>query len=242
MHYHIDPFFLSLPPYLSTPWHQVQMLRKEENHLAIELVNGKVVKIPDLDGSTLKELFEMHEKILKNPPSAWPISKPRTEADSNLIQPFSSLDSLSSTLLHSFDKFFSFFQHDIKLANSPDLPADLVQQLQQIAQGLTSEEKEKLPQKEPHCNCPGCQIMQLFHQENGSNFTSEKKEDQKEEEIVADTDLTFSEWKIDLITKNLYKVSNPNNPNESYQVFLGSPIGCTCGKTRCAHIEAVLKT
>jgi hypothetical protein len=62
-----------------------------------------------------------------------------------------------------------------------------------------------------------------------------------DEEISAE-DLRFKEWEIAKLSQNLYKVINPLDSNEEYQVFLGTPIGCTCGIHHCEHIKAVLKS
>ena len=35
---------------------------------------------------------------------------------------------------------------------------------------------------------------------------------------------------------------DPLDPNEHYNVFLGTPLGCTCGEKDCEHIRAVLST
>jgi hypothetical protein len=35
---------------------------------------------------------------------------------------------------------------------------------------------------------------------------------------------------------------NPLDHKEHYNVFLGDPIGCSCGNNNCEHIQAVLKS
>ena len=40
----------------------------------------------------------------------------------------------------------------------------------------------------------------------------------------------------------LIVVTNPLDANEHYNVFLGDPIGCTCGQKNCEHIRAVLNS
>ena len=62
------------------------------------------------------------------------------------------------------------------------------------------------------------------------------------EEIVSDEDLAFRDWEIKQTTDEKYQVTNPLDANEQYNVFLGNPLGCTCGEKNCEHIRAVLST
>ena len=62
------------------------------------------------------------------------------------------------------------------------------------------------------------------------------------EEEVSAADLTFRSWDIKQEADQLYTVTNPLNAKEHYSVFLGEPLGCTCGFKNCDHIQAVLRT
>ena len=55
-------------------------------------------------------------------------------------------------------------------------------------------------------------------------------------------DLKFRNWEIEQTADKLYIVTNPFDKNEHYSVFLGDPLGCTCGEKNCEHIRAVLTT
>ena len=68
------------------------------------------------------------------------------------------------------------------------------------------------------------------------------KEIPKPDEPVPDAELSFQEWDIVQTGKDLFHVSSRLDPNEQYNVFLGNPVGCTCGKAGCEHILAVLKS
>jgi hypothetical protein len=61
-------------------------------------------------------------------------------------------------------------------------------------------------------------------------------------EEISDDDLKFRDWEIAQTEANLYSVTNPLDPSEHYSVFLGEPLGCTCGSKNCEHIKAVLKS
>jgi len=62
------------------------------------------------------------------------------------------------------------------------------------------------------------------------------------EEEVSDEDLTFQDWEVKQEGDKLYLVTNPLDRDERYRVFLGKPLGCTCGKTNCEHIRMVLSS
>ena len=62
------------------------------------------------------------------------------------------------------------------------------------------------------------------------------------EEIVSDEELRFKTWEISQTNDKLYLVSNPIDANEHYSVYLGEPVGCTCGEKHCDHIRAVLSS
>ena len=73
-----------------------------------------------------------------------------------------------------------------------------------------------------------------------NNDMQENKE--REEEIVSDEDLKFKTWDIVQTGEKLYDVTNPLDTKEQYHVYLGEPVGCTCGEQYCEHIRAVLSS
>jgi len=93
-----------------------------------------------------------------------------------------------------------------------------------------------IPKGEPHCNCPYCQIA------NAMQGTVSEVEEKEVEEEVTEDDLKFREWDIKQEGDKLYIVTNPLDADEHYQVFLGTPVGCTCGQKNCEHIRTVLSS
>ena len=63
-----------------------------------------------------------------------------------------------------------------------------------------------------------------------------------QEEEVTDRDLSFQQWAIEQTGDKLFCVTNKLDRLEKYNVFLGDPVGCTCGIQGCEHILAVLKS
>ncbi|HEY5259597.1 MAG TPA: hypothetical protein VIJ46_03040, partial [Rhabdochlamydiaceae bacterium] len=96
------------------------------------------------------------------------------------------------------------------------------------------EDTSLLPNPEPNCNCMHCQVAKAFHQEVGPTIDID-------EEVSSD-DLKFRTWDINQTTDKLYLVTNPLDAKEQYNVFLGDPMGCTCGDNHCEHIRAVLSS
>jgi hypothetical protein len=64
----------------------------------------------------------------------------------------------------------------------------------------------------------------------------------QEPEEVLPEDLKFKDWEIVQKGDQIYEVISPLDKNEHYQVFLGTPLGCTCGAKNCEHIRAVLNS
>ena len=244
----INPKILSIPPYISTSWRNINTLHaketKEKLILVIGLHNGTSINVPDLEKETLKEIFESHSKYLEQ------------EAKDSQTEPLKNLSSshTESDLSFSFGLPFqmhsqfpvfnaklnptSFLEHNPNQANAPKMPPEVIKKITSITKALGLDlEQMNIPKAEPHCNCPYCQLaraIQTGHPKSGP-------EEGIDEEISPE-DLTFRDWDIKQQGDKLYIVSNPLNANEHYQVYLGSPIGCTCGKKNCEHVRSVLKS
>jgi hypothetical protein len=134
------------------------------------------------------------------------------------------------------DSLRPVMQHDPLQKESPNLPTEIVEKISNVAKAVGADLNSfLLPADEPHCNCPYCQIVRAIHGKI-------KIEEPAKEEIVLDAELQFREWDIKQVEKQLYDVTNPLDQSEHYQVFLGTPIGCTCGKPNCEHVRAVLNS
>ena len=98
-----------------------------------------------------------------------------------------------------------------------------------------------LPRPEDDCNCFHCQVARAIREALGI-VPEIHLEAAAQEEIVTDEDLTFEEWNIVQTGDKLFTVINKLSPEEKYNVYLGHPIGCTCGNQGCEHIHVVLKS
>jgi hypothetical protein len=240
----INNKILNLPPFISTTWNNVLGLHMKESTLVISLSTGESVLIDDLPKEVIEAIFLAHRSYLEQQDFSNP-------AQTQVTSPFGFLNqSLSSTSLeflqfgqNAMKGIGAAMQHSEELSNAPDLPAEFLEKIAAIAKIVTPETQDGLPQAEPNCNCPHCQIANAINGQIKSNeihhYTPATN---THEEQVSPEDLIFQEWKIEQTGTNLYQVTNNLDPKEVYQVYLGDPIGCTCGEKNCVHIPAVLKS
>lgn len=238
----VNTKILSIPPYISTSWKNVLSLhietRAEEPVLIIGLVNGSTIEIPKLDKASLESVFAAHEKHLDKE-----VTTPlESHEQPSFGEPFSDASSAILSLPLNFgldSNMGNLLQHNQEAADSPDLPRDVIDKIAQLSKVIGLDNLDNFPKPEPHCNCMHCQIMRVIRDEEESRQDGQAT---LEEEEVSDEDLKFREWDIEQTGDNLYKISNPFNPEEQFSVFLGTPVGCTCGKKNCEHIRAVLNS
>ncbi len=134
--------------------------------------------------------------------------------------------------------------HNPEQADSPPIPAELLSKIAQLAKLIApGGETGDLPKAEPHCNCVYCQVARALRDVvEGDDVPKPVPTHASGEDVVSDEDLQFRQWDITQKGGNLYQVTNRLDPNESYQVHLAEPVGCTCGATNCEHVLAVLRS
>lgn len=246
----IDEKLICIPPYLSTTWDQVAFLQSEEDQvtslftLMIHLLDGKSVLIPNLDSSIIDIAFSAHIHYLEKK-SAIP-SKTKTEEESKTAgNLFQQLTGLTPEQLANMPIRFGIsglegmpgmevLQHNSSQAHHNDIPTEILDKISGMIKMLTNGDVSAFPKPEPHCNCPHCQVARSIHHR-------EMEEPQSEvDQPVSDDELEFRDWEILKKGEMLYLVTNPIDPREQYSVYLGTPVGCTCGHSHCEHIKAVL--
>lgn len=248
--------FLHIPPYLSTSWMNIKAiyLHGADRSLVIDLINGSSLAIPDLSKGELDSIFSGYASFLEsNPPSPvvqiTPIQsqqEPRQQAHGPLsgIQ-FGDQLNLNTVRLNmeGMGSIQSVMQHDSTQSNNPNIPDEILQKIAQIAKIVAPDDIENMPKPEPHCNCTHCQIARAVHGEPSISLENNTSITHSHEESVADEELNFQQqWGIQQIGDQLYSVTNRLDVTEKYNVFLGSPVGCTCGQSGCEHIIAVLNS
>lgn len=218
----INDKILSIPPYISTSWKNIVSLQVEIKSsdliLIVELISGSRVEIPNLNKTTIDRIFKAHADYLD------------LGSKKNLPLP-QSLGFSFPFPIPGMDGFTSVLQHNLEQASSPDLPQELIEKISELAKTINIDDLAVIPKPEPDCNCPHCQIMRAML---GSEASAPI------EEVVTDEDLKFRTWDIVQQADKIYIVTNPLDLKEHYSVFLGEPLGCTCGQKNCEHIQAVL--
>lgn len=235
----ITPKILSIPPYLSARWSQVSSLYMRETDLVICLINGNIVSIPNLTPQEIESIFAAHSVFSETS------NIPQQDLpNKNFLQalPGQNLENVAMHFnLDNMETFGSAFHHNPEHAHIPNLPPEILSKIAAIAKIVAPGEIHNIPKPELHCNCPHCQIARAIHSQAGTE-NIENQLPEKEEEIVHEKDLSFQQWEIAQIGDNLYSVTNRLDTSEKYNVFLGEPVGCTCGTSGCEHILAVLKS
>lgn len=234
----LTPQLLSIPPYISTAWKNVAALHTEiegdELILVVTLSNGIQIQIPELDQSSLEAIFTTHARYieaLRAPMNSFKTPLKHIIPSEELPSLFPFPDSMS------FGGPGAALQHDATQSDAPDLPKELLRQVSLFSKTLGIQDPAIAPQPEPHCNCLHCQIARALQT---GVVAAQEESLETEEELVSEEDLKFKEWLISDKGNHLFLVENPLDPQESYTVYLKEPLGCTCGKTGCEHIRAVL--
>ena len=222
----ISDKILSLPPYISTAWKNIFSIHVETRPyghvLLIELITGSKVEVPNLDSKIMEKIFSMHAVVL--------------EKEGQLPQNPVATQTFAIPLPFPIEGLTSVLQHNPEQADTPPLPPEILEKIQSL-KGVLPEDLSSMQKAEPHCNCPYCQITRAM---TGLTIGAEAPA-QIEEEVSAE-DLTFRSWDIKQESDRLYSVTNPLDGKEHYNVFLGEPVGCTCGTKNCEHIQAVLRS
>lgn len=229
---------LNIPPYLSTSWNNVLSLQAERQGssytLVVTLTEGSRVEVPDLEQAIVDTIFAAHARF----------HEIEHHAQKSPVMPVEGMAGLPVKFGLGLEGLGPVLQHNQEQYDSPDLPIEVLNKISQLTKTMGFEEFSALPKPEPHCNCPHCQIAKAIQQgasEGGLVDEAQMKNEPTEEE-VSDADLRFRTWDIVQTSEKLYTVSNPIDNKEYYNVFLGSPVGCTCGSKNCEHIKAVLNT
>lgn len=228
----ITPHILSIPPYISTTWKNISSIYSiqdgEKFKLSIVLAGRTRVIIPNLEQASVETILEAHARYgtTTNPATPGTATALGESLQNSISMPFST---------NGVELLNSASQHNPEQANASDLPKEILEKITGIAKVLGFEDGTQFPKPEPHCNCPFCQIARAFHKEPNSTPSSE-------EELITDEDLRFRNWDIEQSAEQLYTVKNPLDQDEQYSVYLGEPLGCTCGEKNCEHIRAVLNS
>ena len=215
----INDKILNIPPYISTTWANITSLFTQNDILIVILKNKIKIKIPNLESDILELIFKTHAKTLETKPKQ------------SISFGFPTLGGIGGGL----ESITSGMQHNPEQKNAPNIPEDIKNKIANIAKLFAAEASMEIPKPIDNCNCVHCQISKAMQHGMGINIENLDEE-------VSDEDLKFRLWDIQEEGTKLFKVINPLDQNEHYNVYLGDPLGCTCGKKNCEHIKAVLNS
>ncbi len=232
----INSNILSIPPYVSTSWDNVASLHVdiERLMLVVTLNNEISIEVPHLEPITIESIFAIHAERLDMQQKVAENNSPVTPMSFLFGLPRVTSFKLPFKTSFNPENFGSILEHNAEHAELPDLPPELLKKVSSLSKVIGIEDLNNLPSAEENCNCLHCQVVRALY--------SELKPSEEEEEIVSDADLTFRSWDIRQTEPNLYAVTNPLDNQEQYSVYLGAPVGCTCGEKNCEHVQAVLKS
>jgi hypothetical protein len=235
---HINDKFFSFPPFLSTGWENIAAISlNTSGQILVHLSNGESIMLPSLSTEDTEAIFKAHatyleKQILKEPLQKKERSTSPTQGELPIRIGFgNALEGIPASL-----------HHNPAQSQGPDLPPEMLSKISQISKILMPEEVQDLPPSEPHCNCPHCQIVRAILGETRQILVSAVQPLTNDEEEISDSDLQFQQWEIAQAGDKLFTVTNKLDRQEKYSVYLGHPVGCTCGKPGCEHILVVLKS
>lgn len=222
----ITPKILNLPPYLSTTWDNIASLKTQietdSYSLFVTLKSGESIKIPNLDQPTINAIFKAHAQHIEHPVE----ETPKFRLPFSFSLPLNKAEGPISSLGNSM-------HHNSEQSDLPDIPPEVLEKISMVAKAFGLDDASVLPSPQEGCNCVYCQFTRAF---------MEKPKNLGNEIEILEDDLRFRDWEIKQTADKLYAVTNPLDANEQYSVFLGEPLGCTCGEKNCEHIKAVLRT
>lgn len=236
MHEKITDKLISIPPYVSTSWDQVSALQREGEVLHIFLLSGAKITIPHVSEEAFQHLFTHHSRWIEK---ETPLSQTAPDVTFDTIQKgLKDVVSLTMKLgVSALGQLGQVLEHNPAHAHLPPLPPEMVDRIKALTNIISKEDLKSLQPPVEHCHCLYCQIVRLLR---GNELLTEEPSPQ--DEVIEDKDLQFSQWQVAPLADQQYIVRNKLDSHEEYKVFLGDPMGCTCGKPHCEHIVAVLRS
>ena len=246
----ITDTIVSIPPYISTSWNNISSLHMEENALVFTLIDGKRISIQHLSPEVIEQVFSAHasflESHLKKSPEIVKNAKAQATSQFSIEQLFTS--PINITSFENAGQMGQMLQHNPSHADLPPIPDEVAVKIEALAKIIPEDELLSMPPAEVDCNCMYCQINRILRRSIGDlpKETPTRLPDHpqlsNEEEKITEDELRFEQWKVEEIRENMYSVTNKLDTKEQYTVYLGTPVGCTCGKPNCEHIIAVLRS
>lgn len=240
----INDKIISIPPYISTSWGSVSALHMRGADLVFTLKEGPEVVIPQLPTPIISDIFSAHAQYMQVDGQLNQMGRELRAAPlipkslAALTDPSMANEQIFRIGIGSLEEMGQAMQHNPDQKNMPPLPPELLGKISSIIKMIAPQDADISPKAEPHCNCMHCQIARAVHSEESAHDAPAKEEEPQ----VLDEELAFSQFEIRPTGDNLYTVQDKLAPHQRFTVHLGDPVGCTCGKSGCEHLVAVLKS
>lgn len=231
----INNKILSIPPFISTTWSRIASIRMRDNVLSITLTMGETIDIKGLSEDQILEIFSFHAQHLEKVDEGEVRNRPIKDLEFFKQAMFGGEAATINLAFGSVDGLVSGMTHQPEQSDAPDLPKEVIDKIREIVSAIGILDEVSVVDPEPNCNCFHCQITRAFKEELPQQLSHD-------EEIVQEEDLRFEDWKVQQTGANLFVVVNPLDQQDKYNVYVGDPIGCTCGQQGCEHLIAVLKS
>jgi hypothetical protein len=214
-----------------------------EKMLIITLKDGSSGSIPDLTQEELSQIFTSFSSYAELPEEeehkeAAAFKKDISQLVEGMKKGVSEFVNLLTKTGGQALGITKSLEHDPTNAHLADLPPEARKRVEMLLQIVPEDEILAMHEPIQNCNCMYCQVQRILR----ATLYKKKHPSEDEEEPVDASELTFTEWNVEPIAEKLYIVRNKLDPQEEYRVFLGEPLGCTCGKINCEHIIAVLRS
>jgi hypothetical protein len=214
--------------------------------LVIILFGGESINVPGLKPEIIEAVFAAHAEFLEQEASQQSESKQDSNQLMNLpfglplfsqtLPMFTSGDSAFQFGIGSMEGIGTAMQHNPAQADAPDLPSEILQKISAIVKIVAPEEVISGVAAVQDCNCPHCQITRAIQ---GNEIESQPFDVKNLPSEIRET----QHFQIQQIGEDLYTVMDNHDASRTeYKVFLGRPVGCTCGKEGCVHLVAVLRS
>lgn len=258
---------LSIPPYLSTSWYDVDSLfQSEDGALVVALTNGTHVRLEQLSSEVIHTIFNAHACFLEEEAAREEEEDEeedkglkRAEVEFSVQTPFT----MGQMDEGNGDAMKIFMEHDASRSLGPLLPDAVLKRVTALAKMFLPPDMIPLDASHENCRCPFCQIVRALSglpqpslEEGEEKKKSlelreparEKKSREEHKEPLAGKESEHGKqkgdllWTIQQIGDQLYKVTEKAHPERVFQVSLATPVTCSCGEPNCVHIIAVLKS
>jgi hypothetical protein len=247
----INQRVLHIPPHISCKWSEIASLGVEnidgQDLLFVHLLSGTRAQVPNLTQDQIDLIFKMHVQHLEESADEEERFKNVKEIPffSNLFQPppmdanvATSFGAPISFHLDANDPGSLFQGHNPQFSNSPPLPKEILDKITLIAKAIGGDMVKEVEPVEL-CNCFFCQIARALKNERVEEKKPHIPKNLPKDLLRGGID---PEWMVEEVGPHMFKVTSRDEPGVLYQVYLGEPLGCSCGSNRCQHIIAALKT